>query len=482
MKIRTRIILGFLIIIAAGFFYLVNWVIHDLRPHYLKSMEESLVDTATLLSSLLSGKLTGDTIAVDDLAVAFEHAYEREFEAQIYDFVKNEINIRVYVTDANGIVIYDSYNNAAEGEDYSEWIDVARTLQGRYGARASRSIADDENPSALYVASPVKHKGKIIGSLTVSKPAQSVNLFVVNAQRKIIIAGVVAGLVVLALGILLSIWVTWPLRRMTQFANDVRDGKKVASPRLAITGPLGQSEILVMGNALEEMRDALEGKKYIEQYVQSLTHEIKSPLSAIKGAAELMEEDMDPTGRTRFLDNIRNESARIEDIIDRLLQLSSLENRKELKDVEAIRIRSVVGEIAKSLQPSLHKKKLKLSTDIDDCLTVFGEKFLMRQAIVNLLQNAIDFSPPQGEIRITCLIVRNKVQLSIEDSGPGIPDYALQKIFDRFYSLQRPATGKKSSGLGLTFVREVATLHGGDVFVENKLDGGGVIARIVHGL
>src|SRR6185369_11791059 len=99
-----------------------------------------------------------------------------------------------------------------------------------------------------------------------------------------------------------------------------------------------------------------------------------------------------------------------------------------------------------------------------------GESFLLESALHNLVQNAIDFSPEGGAIRVrvSCGGEGKEAEIVVEDEGPGIPDYALPRVFDRFYSLQRPATGRKSSGLGLCFVREAVELHGGVVSIANR--------------
>ncbi len=103
---------------------------------------------------------------------------------------------------------------------------------------------------------------------------------------------------------------------------------------------------------------------------------------------------------------------------------------------------------------------------------IIGETFLLRQAFSNLLDNAIDFSPENGVIDLALETVRGQHIFSVKDCGPGIPDYALPRIFERFYSLARPSTQSKSTGLGLPFVREVALLHGGSVTLENAPQGG----------
>ena len=103
-----------------------------------------------------------------------------------------------------------------------------------------------------------------------------------------------------------------------------------------------------------------------------------------------------------------------------------------------------------------------------------GDGFLLQQSLLNLLDNAIDFSPPGSTVDLTLDTDGGQVVFGVRDHGSGAPDYALAQLFDRFYSLPRPATGKKSTGLGLALVREVARLHGGDAQFTNHPDGGGL--------
>ena len=112
---------------------------------------------------------------------------------------------------------------------------------------------------------------------------------------------------------------------------------------------------------------------------------------------------------------------------------------------------------------------------------VQGESFLLLMALGNLLQNAIDFSPVGGTITLHLQLIHHNrtAEIAIEDEGPGVPAYALDRVFDRFYSLPHPATGRKSSGLGLCFVREAAQLHGGRATLSNRADRTGARAVLV---
>jgi two-component system sensor histidine kinase CreC len=120
----------------------------------------------------------------------------------------------------------------------------------------------------------------------------------------------------------------------------------------------------------------------------------------------------------------------------------------------------------------LASKHVKIDLDVPERLTLTGNAFLLHQALENLVQNAIEFSPAGGTVKVAVITDRDQVTMSVTDEGPGIPDYALGRLFERFYSLARPDTGKKGTGLGLNFVREVAKSHGGTIRVTNRTEGG----------
>jgi two-component system sensor histidine kinase CreC len=145
---------------------------------------------------------------------------------------------------------------------------------------------------------------------------------------------------------------------------------------------------------------------------------------------------------------------------------------KNLERTENISFKSLIDNVLESKRPIISKKKLDVAVQIPENILVRGDSFLLHQAISNVLQNAIDFSPDGSQIDLTSLIDGQQLQFMVEDQGAGIPDYARDKIFDKFFSLQRPDSGKKSTGLGLNFVKEVAVLHKGDITLENQPEKG----------
>ncbi len=466
MRIRTRIFLGVLAVVGIGFYLFVRWVALDLEPQYRKTTEEPLVDSARILASMASATARDGKVDVAAFRRAFADARSRPFSAVIFDHVKTGIDFRIYITDAGGVVLFDSADGFWEGDDFSRWKDVHRALRGEYGARTSQDDPDDPSSKVMYVAAPIVVGGKTVGVLSVGKPTQTSKAFAMRSREKIFLGGVVMFSAIIVVVVFLSAMISRPIRRLTEYAKAVRDGERAALPRL------GSGEPKELGAAFEEMRDALEGRQYVERYVQVLTHEIKGPLAAIRGAADLLHEEMPAEQRERFLSNVRNESERIQMIIDKLLLLASLESRKALGATERIDLREAADEAVRSLSSAIERKKIRIDVKGQRGFPFNGDPFLVRHAVVNLLQNAVDFSPDGGEVTLAISPAGGFVELSVRDRGPGIPDYARDKVFDRFYSLVRPDTGKKSSGLGLSLVREIALLHRGTIALSPAPGGG----------
>lgn len=474
MTIRTRLLLLYVVVIGASCAGLLWWITSAIRLRYLESMEESLVDTSVILASLLEKQVQGDRIDAASFRDAFATAYGRRFDARIYALRKTGVDLRVYVTDRQGIVIYDSDGGREEGRDFSRWNDVQRTLRGRYGARATLANPRDNASVVIHVAAPIRGAaGTVVGVVTVGKPTTYVNQLVSATRRRVVLYGGLIAVVLVAIGWITTVWLMRPLDRLTDHARALRDGRPSTLPRLA--GP----EVAALGHALEEMRDALEGKNYVEKYVQALTHQVKAPLAAVRGAAELLQEDMTAEDRQRFLGHIRAEADRIQRIVDRLLQLAALEKRKALEDTEPVDLRELAASLLDELQPAMEARQVRavLAPPVaGQAPVVVGERFLLRQAALNLLHNALEFSPHGSGIEVRVRVEERRAVLEVLDRGPGVPEYARPRVFERFYSLPRPDTGAKSTGLGLSLVREIAHLHGGEARLENRPEGGACAA------
>lgn len=467
MSKRNRIFLGILLIYVLGVAYLLFRVMVDLDPRYKESAEELMVDTAHLLASLIETDIRDGVFRPGRLRPAFDNLYARRFQAQIYDVTKSHSDLRVYVTDRSGVVVFDSLGRD-EGRDYRHWRDVELTLQGGYGARTTLDDPARPDSAVMFVGAPIHWNDQIVGVVSVGKPVRSFGQFLQSARDKLLVVGITSAVSVILLALLVSVWLVRPFGLVGDTLRYARSQKQVSLPRL------GLRAVRALGAAFDEMRDALAGRSYVEEYVQTLTHEIKSPLSAIRGAAELLQEPMPEDRRAQFVKNIGEESKRIQDLIDRLLQLSSLEKRRGLTDVSEVALDELLAEVLPSLAPVADARRVTVAVSGATGVTITGERFLLQRALTNLLQNAIDFSPEGASVDVSVTAQPRSVEIEVRDHGPGVPDYALDRVFEKFYSLQRPHSGRKGTGLGLAFVKEIAGLHRGRAELRNHPDGGAV--------
>jgi two-component system sensor histidine kinase CreC len=187
---------------------------------------------------------------------------------------------------------------------------------------------------------------------------------------------------------------------------------------------------------------------------------------------------MPAADRERFVANIERETRRIEELVDRLSELAALESRRRLLNTEPVALRPLLEELVASALARGAARSIGVTLELREhgwgAPWVDGDAFLLRRALRNLLDNALDFSPEGGTVSVACESASRTIELRIVDRGPGIPDYADEKVFEKFFSLARPHTQKKSTGLGLAFVREIAELHHGRVTLVNGRDGGAV--------
>ena len=470
MRIGMRLLLGYFLIVAIAAWFVLSIFVQEVKPGVRRATEGTLIDTATLLAEVGREDLLSGNAQQGKLAQAFSQLHQRPFRANIGGIHKVRNEYHVYMTDAQGRVVFDSAGLAV-GKDYSRWNDVWLTLRGEYGARSTQSNPDDPESTVMYVAAPVVDNGKIIGVLSVGKPNSAMAPVIHRSERRILWAGGALLGIALLIGLVVAWWINRSIGTLSRYADAVTTDSPLPLPNP------GSSELRKLAQALENMRIRLEGKNYIEHYVHSLTHELKSPLAAIRGAAEILAEQPSPQVARRFIDNILVQNARMQSLVEKLLAQARLENRVEIVPT-SVDVDALFTRLADARSTLLTAKNITLTCK-STALRVEGDAELLEQALGNLLDNAIDFTPEGGAVQLAAHEGDKQIHFTVTDSGSGIPDYALTRIFERFYSLPRD-NGLKSSGLGLAFVQEVARLHQGEITLRNRDEGGVMATLILH--
>lgn len=477
MKISLKIFLGYFVLVGLAAWFVLTVFVDEVKPGVRQAMEDTLVDTANVLAELAANDVTLGNIQHGSFAKGLAQYQARASKADIGGVRKKTADYRVYITDARGIVIFDSAN-VALGQDYSKWNDVYLTLRGKYGVRSSPAIAGDkDSDTIMYIAAPIHNGNQIIGSLTVAKPNRTVLPFIERAQAKIIRWGALLFVLSLIIGALFTWRFTRKINQLREYAVRVAKGEKAIAPGSS------NDELAELANAMQTMRTELDGKQYVQESVQHLTHELKSPITAIQGAAELISPNMAPADQAHFLTQIKTQAGRVQTIIQNMLGLASLEHQQQLQQVSLVNLNKLIQTQITHLSQKHTALQVNIHAACRAGLFVHVDSFLLGQAIYNLLENALDFSPPNSEVHISVTEEPHQINISVIDQGTGIPDYALDKVFDKFYSLPRPAYAKnaqqKSTGLGLNFVQEVVKLHGGKVRLNNHKNGGAIATIIL---
>lgn len=465
MNFFIRFLVGYIVITAIAMLLAMRLFSDQFVPGVRQSVEEMLVQTANLLAEVAAKEMQAAPGQTANISAMFQSYQRRQFDARIYGVQKNEPDLRVYVTDHRGRVLFDSRGEAT-GQDYSRWRDVSRALKGQYGARTSRENPYDDTSSVMYVAAPIRVDGKIVGVLSVGKPSRSFQTFIDLGQREVNKAAWGLFGVAMLLALAFSYWMTRDLRRLVVYANEAAEGKRRTIPIE------GRNELKRLAQALEHLRAELDGKTHVERVTQLLAHELKSPIAAVQGAAELLEDEHDPTRRVRLEHNIRQEALRLQKIVEGVLELARAENRDSPPTREPLDMAALLNEAVALRESRLAEKALRIHADLPTSAPLQGDRFLLQQAMLNLLDNAIDFSSSGGTIHLQLRQVGKQLELRVRDEGAGIPDYAYARLFERFYSTPRPDTGQRGTGLGLNLVEQAARLHGGTITLTNHPGGG----------
>jgi two-component system, OmpR family, sensor histidine kinase CreC len=458
MRLGIRLLFGFFIVTGLAAFFVLRIFTAEIKPSVREVMEDMMVDTANILAEIAVDDLIAGTMANGRFATQVNEYAQRPIDAKIWGLEKQSLDYRVYVTDNRGKVLFDS-SNIAVGQDYSQWRDVARTLRGEYGARATREVQSDDKTSIMYVAAPINHDDKVIGVLTVAKPVATVQAFIDRAERKILISGLWLLFLSATVGVVVTLWVVGSIRKLRSYANEIEAGKKIPMPH--ISGELGD-----LAKAMAAMRQRVEGREYVEAYVRALTHEFKSPLAAIRGAGELLQEDLPGPDRQSFANDVLLQTQRLQSMVDRLLELSKLEQRQELVNPIRVVLADFLTDFVNTTR--LNRPHIAIQLKLDEQrFEADIERDLLVLALNNLVDNAAAFSPANSPVIIE---LKGRV-IAIQDHGIGVSDFAFDKLGQKFFSTVRPDGLTKGSGLGLAIAQQIITLHGGQMQMLNTHPG-----------
>ena len=326
----------------------------------------------------------------------------------------------------------------------------------------------------LTVAMPIRKKYKpVLGVLLLSSDDKNINVAFNSYQKELIIAVVIAIIITSALSLYLSRSITRPIRRLASAAEKIRsdrNGRHEISEVSERNDELGE-----LSKALTQMTDDLwQRLDAIEKFAADVAHEIKNPLTSIRSAVETASKIKDNEKRDKLLALILDDVHRLDRLITDISDSSRLDTELSREKFTAIDIGKLLLAFyeLRTSQKKFGEKNLTLDIMEGNAeLLILGHEIRIVQVIDNIVDNAITFSPPHGNINIVVSADTKSVTITIDDQGPGIPKGKLDAIFDRFYS-ERPPTEKFGlhSGLGLSICKQITEAHNGEITAENRLN------------
>jgi len=463
----------------------------------IESAKEVMVEVATMFSKIASQNIIDGEINLTTFGgIIFDYFQSPHGDERLQ-------NLAIYITDKDGFLILDS-RGLSLGTDMKSHSVVGSALLGHQGITRistepvsgpwkARGINIEYffKPEFLHVSSTIYDKRQEVQGVLVLV-APMLDLMDRTRLWRFIFYIFLLSLFFGALG---SYRISRNIRRVEKYTRELFKGEDVS-----ITNVNVQFNKLAV--AIELARSEVELKDDVEEYIDTLAHELRTPITGIRLTAEnlltpmgiesyLLEEKDDKKSkiltkeikkRREFIRSILDSNKQMDSLVSRLLALSRIERRDTLTEIEKLKILPIIENVLKvygTHNRLIVSKNITINLDdIDKKSTVFAEKILLEQALGNILKNALDFSPKGGTITIKASESNTAVTIVILDEGPGIPPNVSNKLFTRFFSVARPDTGVRGTGLGLRFVRKIMQLHEGEVTLKNRLLQQGAEAKL----
>lgn len=456
-SIRTRLLISLLIVavLSAG---VISWYfLSELESYGLRKLEERLGNEAAFAIVLTESIGLEDPEALHEALARYE----------------DSVNSVVRVVGPDGVVIASS-DGAAVGTDVSERPEIATALAGAYGANTR---VTNSGRLSLFVARPVLGDDGAVVAVT-SSAADTFSIMTLIRDYRTRLAGLIVLFAAFTLIVaeLLARWLSRPLQRLEAGAVAFAGGDHAAR-----VVPTGSRETRAVAAAFNQMADevvrALDELKAEErrksQFVSDVSHELRSPLTAIRGMAEtLAEGDVPAADARRFLSTIMREADRLARLADDLLTLQRIEGATGELPIRRVDPVEVAQRAAGAIEHLAEVRGVSVTVS-GSAPAVLGDPDRLQQVVANLLDNALRVMNEGGTIAVELAHEGDWATISVLDQGPGIAEDDLARIFDRFYRAEPSRErAKGGAGLGLAIVRAIVERHAGRIEAANRPGGG----------
>ena len=477
-------------VLVAGILYL-----NSSRDSLAVQRINALISEAELIADVFEAKLPANAT----VNLATRDGIDAETALRALD-LRN--GIEAYVFDTSGVLVARAKGEAGVTAQQSDkailtdglswvWDRVSAPFGGERAApkpveeqlraRVSEALSDgtvlgdglDTGGSTLFnVATPIFQNGSAIGVVAITSAAGEIDRLVRSERERVLQMFVIATLVSIGLSLVLASTIANPLADLAEAAELGRDkdSRKVNPGRIRIPDLTARpDEIGRLSGALRGMVSALYNRiDSNEQFAADVSHEIKNPLASLRSAVGTLRMVKRDDQRTKLLDVIEHDVRRLDRLVSDISNASRLDSELVKEEEEPFDLLKMVGNLTQYLGEDARAKEIDFITDMPkSAITVHGLEARLAQVFVNLITNAISFCEEGDAIRVWVRRRANRVLVVVEDTGPGIPEQALTKVFKRFYSQRPEEHFGNNSGLGLAISKQIVEAHGGVIWAEN---------------
>jgi two-component system sensor histidine kinase ChvG len=359
----------------------------------------------------------------------------------------------------------------------TETIDPAQralaTFEGaRAGETVSRTTTDSEGSLLFSVAAPITVSGQVVGAVALTSTSAEIDRLVRYEREQILQMFVLALAVSIGLSLMLASTISNPLSDLAAAAElgRDRDARRVAPSRVRIPDLAARpDEIGRLSVAMRGMVAALYDRiDANEQFAADVAHEIKNPLASLRSAVGSLRFVKKDEQREKLLDVVEHDVRRLDRLVSDISNASRLDSELVKEEEEEFNLLKTLSNLCQYLSKQAGEKGVDFIIDLpSDPISIHGLEARLAQVFVNLVTNAISFCDEGDAVRVWARRRENRVLVVVEDTGPGIPEQALTKVFKRFYSERPQAEFGKHSGLGLAISKQIVEAHGGVIWAEN---------------
>lgn len=386
-----------------------------------------------------------------------------------------EVGFRAMILDSQSRVYYDSYS---EGSYEGKLFIYSPVTEVLLSGKDSAGFYEEKGKWNIEAAVPIIRNAKTVGAVLVTTNGDSIDGIVEHISQAILIFGAVLVLFVIIFGTSMASVLTMPVEKMTRFIKNMPKDK-LQKCEVSSKDEIG--ELVTAFNELIDRVAELEEKR--RAFVSDASHELKTPLSIIKLLSDslIQTENPDPQFLREFLTDMNEEVERLTRIIQRLLDLTKMDQSHTNMNVEVVSIAALAGEVCEKLKPLAENKQINfIYTRPDDDLMMPIDRDSMTEAIYNIADNSIKYTENGGTVKLELLRDLGNILIRISDSGIGIPKEEIQKIFDRFYRVDKArARDTGGTGLGLSIAMDAVKLHGGYIEVSSEEEKGSTFTIVL---